>query len=297
MVIMKVGDEYPFQISKHAPSLQAIDLADHVLAAAVDQKRGLGIGHDQARRAELVPPTRRGLPQIGCHRHPFDLGIPKHSASPFPKVLLTPVPPEGIRPKIGSKQPAKPGLKSLDVTIRIEDDGSTSGHDDVQVPVAQGLEALDHIGRTSGVPVIAASLGFLDGVLEAVQVKDPPALVQQVARECDSLPPELDDVRNRSSGESRRVDHFHGQSAPFDAAAAASGFLDIEVAGKNLRRLLCVVMEPSSLELVPEPFSAIEVREFGGRGYDSRAVGGEVQSRPDHIATVMGEKDLLDVGE
>ena len=177
MVIMKVSDEYPFQISKHAPSLQTIDLADHVLAAAVDQERRLGIGHDQTRRAKLVPPTRRGLPQIGCHRHPFDLGVPKHSPRPLPEILLSPVPSERIRSKIGPKQPAKPGLKSLDVAIRIEDDGSTSGHDNVQVLLTQGLEARDHIGCTGGVPVIAASLGFLDGVLQAVQVKDSAAFV------------------------------------------------------------------------------------------------------------------------
>ena len=56
-------------------------------------------------------------------------------------------------------------------------------------------------------------------------------------------------------------------------------------------------MEPRSPEFVPEPFGATDVRQLRRRSDDSRAAGGEVQGRPDHIATVVSEKNLLHIGE
>ena len=79
VVVVEMCNEDSLESVEHSAALHSLYPAHHFLTSAIDQERSLGIRHEQARGAGLVPPTRRRLAEFRRHWHPIDLFGPEDS--------------------------------------------------------------------------------------------------------------------------------------------------------------------------------------------------------------------------
>ena len=143
--------------------------------------------------------------------------------------------------------------------------------------------------------MVTAGLGLFDGILQAVQVKDPPLGVGQVSRERDTRSAEVHKIGHRSACESRCVYDVDHEIAPLDRAPTYGRELHRNVSRQDLGGLLRVVVEASTPELAPEGLRILDQRQFGGRRDHGDSVADQLQAGPCNVAPVVGPEDPLDL--
>lgn len=165
------------------------------------------------------------------------------------------------------------GDEQGDLFLGVFDGGAAGGEEAVRLLGGDGLEAGDELSGAGGEAVVAAGFGFGDLVLEAVEIEEAAAGVDEVAGGDDAFAVLFEQVGDGGGGVAGGVEDGDFGGAEGEDVAAADGAGDRAGFGGDFGGFLGVVVEAELGEEAPELGGVFEGGGFAGGDNEGPAGG------------------------
>ena len=229
-------------------------LAQHLqllLSADIEGETVPVAGNEELGRAHVTAP--RGQGDVFREGHELDLGTGSQDVlSAELQSFLAEVPVQGIGGEVVFVDRLYPFHRRGEIPGRVGDEWSTGRDEQVRLPGGQFLKAGDPLSEPSAVAVVAADPGLRDGILETVEVEDPPSFPDQIAGEGDAFPSDLGEVGDRVPRIAGGLHHGKFQSLPLHHLVLLHEPVHGQRSHRDFVDLLLVVIEALLPELLPE---------------------------------------------
>jgi hypothetical protein len=196
-----------------------------------------------------------------------------------------------VRPRAGVQSPAEiddvhqPALEPFDVPAGIVDHRAVGGEHEVGILAVERPDRLDGERNALHVAVL---------VLELVELVEPAALVDQIAREGHATAVDTDEKRAGPERVALRRQHLERVVAPLEGLVVLERGVDRDALGERVERRAVVVVVVDALSL-PERLDVVEqVALVLGDG-NPRAGLGQPPGAPALVAVVVGVQRPRDV--
>ena len=284
VVVVVVGDPEAFEGFEAAGGLEFFEFFDDLGVAGVEEEGGAGGGDEEAGVADGDDPV--GQVALFGHGHGGGGGAAHGEFGAGLPAFFAPVPAEGVGGEVAVEETFETGDEQGDLFLRVFDGGAAGGEEAVRLLGGDGTKAGDELSGAGGEAVVAAGFGFGDLVLEAVEIEEAAAGVDEVAGGDDAFAVLFEQVRDGGGGVAGGIEDGDFGGAEGEDVAAADGAGDGAGFDGDFGGFLGVVVEAELGEEAPEFGGIFKSGGFAG-GDNEGPAGGE------EVAAGGGEQDVL----